>query len=98
MSREGGTRPRWSDNGTELFFWAGGWIYVAALERADDIAVRSVDRLIEAPAQNYDVFPGDSLFVILMLPTGADDGMDARAGMTVTVNFDGVLRGLLNRR
>jgi Tol biopolymer transport system component len=98
VSREGGTRPRWSDDGAELYFWNDAWIYVAALTVGDDIGVRSVERLLEAPGGDYDVFPGDSLFVILTPPAGADDGAGTGAAMTVTVNFDGVLRGLLNGR
>jgi len=98
VSREGGTRPRWSDDGTELFFWGDGWVHVAALTRADDIAVRSVERLLEAPGGDYDVFPGDSLFVILTPPAGTDGGTTAPGAMTVAINVDGVLRGLLHRR
>jgi eukaryotic-like serine/threonine-protein kinase len=98
VSREGGTRPRWSDDGAELYFWNDGWIYVAALAVGDDRAVRSVDRLLEAPGGDYDVFPGDSLFVILTPPAGADDGTTTPSPMTVTINFDGVLGGLPTRR
>jgi serine/threonine-protein kinase len=98
VSREGGSRPRWSDDGTELCFHESGWLYVATLEVGDDVVVRSVERLIEVLAQNYDVFPGDSLFAVLAPPEGADDRTGTFAVTTVTINFDGVLRGLTSQR
>jgi Tol biopolymer transport system component len=92
VSRDGGSRPRWSDDGTELFFTQDTrLLFVASLEVGDDIRVANVELLFEVGGQNYDVFPGDSLFAILDVP-GDDEAAPDVA--TVVLNFDAELRRL----
>jgi hypothetical protein len=94
VSREGGTRPRWSDDGTELFFTQDErLLFVASLDVGDDIRVANVELLFEVGGQNFDVFPGDSLFVVL---DRLDDAAPIAA--TVVLNFDAQLRQLAGGR
>ena len=95
ISVDGGSRPRWSSDGTELFF-AGDpgdvsrSLSVARLDVGEeDLDVVEVRRLFDMPSYNYDVFPGDSLFVVLMPESGENATPEE---MIVVANFDRVLR------
>ena len=96
ISRSGGLRPRWSSDGTELFFSGDpsvgeNGLWVATLDVGpEDLDVVEIRRLFDMPTYNYDVFPGDSQFVTLM-PSG---GEDLSNELNVVVNFDRVLREL----
>jgi hypothetical protein len=95
VSRSGGSRPRWSHDGTELFFAWQNQLFAAALEVGDDIRVRTVETLFDMGESQYDVFPGDSLFVILDLPEGAEV---THAAVSVVLNFEAEIRRLVGRR
>ena len=54
VTTAGGTEPRWSADGRELFFRRGSEIHAVALDRSE---VRSITRLFDAgaPIRSYDV-------------------------------------------
>ena len=95
VSRAGGARPRWSHDGTELFFAWNNQVFAAALEVGDDIRVTSVVPFLDVGETQYDVFPGDSLFVILDLPEGEEAQTNA---VSVVLNFEAELRRLVGGR
>ena len=99
VSVAGGSRPRWSADGDELFLAgdptdASRSLNVARLDVGpEDLDVLEVRRLFDMPSYNYDVFPGDSLFVVLATEPGDDPTPDE---LTVVANFHQVLRALEN--
>ena len=93
VSRQGGLRPRWSSDGSELFFAGNdGGVWVARLaDDGEDKDVLDVMKLFDMPGYNYDVFPGDSLFVA-MQPRATDS--DQPNDVTVVAHFDRILEEL----
>jgi len=96
VSRNGGAGPRWSSDGTELFFaeFAGGsaTLLAAAMQPEESgLEVQAIQPLFTLPGGRYDVFPDDSTFLIEV----RDSTFSATArSFTVVLNFDEVLRGV----
>ena len=94
VSRQGGVSPVWARSGRELYFEAaaGDSIFAARMDTPGDAGVlglQSLFRLRQA-ALGFDVFPGDSLFLVFDLPQAASD----RAQPAVVVHdFDAQLQG-----
>ena len=89
VSRKGGISPAWARSGRELFFESvtGDSIFGARLDLQADAIVLGVQGLfpLKQSGLGFDVFPGDSLFVVFDLPQGAAD----KPGPAVVVhNFD----------
>jgi serine/threonine-protein kinase len=92
VSRHGGTSPAWARSGRELFFesGAGDSLLAARIDVQHDAAVESVQALfpLRQSALGFDVFPGDSLFIVFDPPQAVGD----RAQPVVVVhNFDAEL-------
>jgi len=90
VSREGAVYPRFSRDGRHLFFQqrVGLGLLDATLEVTRDggIGVAKIEELPLAPVRNaFDVFPGDSLFVVVGSPSkGAQPQVQS---LTVITNF-----------
>jgi serine/threonine-protein kinase len=89
VSRRGGVSPTWARSGRELFFESatGDSILGARLDTGGDAAVQSIEALfpLRRAGLGFDVFPGDSLFLVFDLAQMAGD----RAEPAVVVhNFD----------
>jgi dipeptidyl aminopeptidase/acylaminoacyl peptidase len=82
VSRRGGTSPVWSRGGRELFFegLTGDSLFGAELDVGADAAVQRVQSLfaLRRSALGFDVFPGDSVFIVFDPPEAAG-GRAARA-------------------
>jgi eukaryotic-like serine/threonine-protein kinase len=92
ISRQSGAYPRWAWSGRELFFTTGSGdsLMVARLDVQHDAAAQSVEALFPLRQSNvgYDVFPGDSLFVVFAPP--ASEGDQSHPAVVIH-NFDAVL-------
>ena len=80
VTTAGGTEPRWSRDGSRLFFRRGSELHAVELNRqGNELAVGAINRLFDAgaPVRSYDVSP-DGRF-LLNLPAG----MKSRNPMTV---------------
>ena len=92
VSRQGGVSPVWARSGRELFFEsaAGDSLFAARIDAQNDGAVQSVQALfaMRQSALGFDVFPGDSLFIVFDPPQAVGD----RSQPAVVVhNFDAEL-------
>jgi hypothetical protein len=93
ISRQGGTLPRWSTDGDQLFFVNGDSIYVATLTIGEDnVQVMDVRAMYARPGLEFDVLPGDSLFV-WATSVGAETDEASRT-FAVVYNFGAVLEAL----
>jgi serine/threonine-protein kinase len=93
VSRQGGSYPRWGWSGRELFFQGGSGdtLMSARLDVQHDAAVQSLETLFPLRQSDvgYDVFPGDSLFVVFGPPEAEGDQSHPAV---VVHNFDAVLQ------
>ena len=71
VSLNGGTQPRWSHNGKELFYVEGDWLVVIPVSTSPSFSMGSARRLFRAAAisaagvmPTYDVSPDGERFVI----------------------------------
>jgi len=67
VTTAGGTEPRWSRDGTEVYFRRGSEIHAAALTRSGNaLEVGAINRLFDAGAavRSYDVSPDGRRFLI----------------------------------
>jgi Tol biopolymer transport system component len=92
VSRQGGAMPVWARSGRELFFEgaSGDSLYAARIDGQNDGAVQGIQSLfpLRQSGIGYDVFPGDSLFILFDPPQAVGD----RAQPAVVVhNFDAEL-------
>ncbi|MGH7497535.1 MAG: protein kinase domain-containing protein [Gemmatimonadales bacterium] len=92
VSRHGGAYPMWARSGRELFFesGAGDSLLAARIDVQHDGAIESVDALfpMRTSQLGFDVFPGDSLFIVFDPP----QAVGQRALPVVVVhNFDAEL-------
>jgi serine/threonine-protein kinase len=89
VSRQGGVSPVWARSGRELFFEsvAGDSLFAARIDAQNDAAVQSVEALfaLRQSALGFDVFPGDSLFIVLDSPQALGDRVQPAV---VVHNFD----------
>jgi serine/threonine-protein kinase len=66
VSRDGGTRPRWSRDGKELFFRSGGKVMVADVSTKPAPVIGTPKELFEGDyAQEYDVSSDGKQFIML---------------------------------
>jgi len=108
VSRNTGTGayPRWSSTGEELFFWEGangtssvgtaGVLRAALRLDGGDPRVLGVERMLAVSEQTFSVFPGDSLFAVAALPA-EEEGNGIATGLEITVNFDTVVRRIMEQ-
>jgi hypothetical protein len=79
----------WARSGRELFFEsaAGDSLFAARIDAANDAAVQSVEALfaLRQSGLGFDVFPGDSLLIVLDSPQAAGDRVQPAV---VVHNFD----------
>jgi hypothetical protein len=81
VSPSGGSRPRWSWSGRELFFSTDDTLFVAAIRTSPELQVGAVQPLFSGGlGSGYAVLPGDTVFVT----AGIDDR--APPPLTVIVN------------
>ena len=90
ISRRGGVSPVWGRSGRELFFEAaaGDSLFAAHIDVQNDAAVQGVRALfpLRQSGLGFDVFPGDSLFLVFDPPLAEGGG---RAEPAVVVhNFN----------
>ncbi|MGE5233177.1 MAG: protein kinase domain-containing protein [Acidobacteriota bacterium] len=78
VSRNGGEQPRWSHDGTELFFLAGTALYAAPVHLSPTFSYGEPQRLFDAAAAgpseylgNYDVAPDGKRFLFVIRQTAA---------------------------
>jgi serine/threonine-protein kinase len=92
ISRQGGIYPRWAWSGRELFFQGGSGdtLMAARLDLQHDAAALSIEALFPLRQRDvgFDVFPGDSLFVVFAPPES--EGDQSRPAVVIH-NFDAVL-------
>jgi eukaryotic-like serine/threonine-protein kinase len=97
VSRGTGVFPRWSHDGHALFFTDGLTLMTARLVMGEDSALTPVG---ETPLfdvsedRTYDVFPGDSLFVVTRSP---DNRPSSDRDIRIVANVDVLLRQLESR-
>jgi eukaryotic-like serine/threonine-protein kinase len=92
VSRQGGASPVWARSGRELFFEsaAGDSLFAARIDAQNDGAVQDIQALfpLRQSGLGFDVFPGDSLFLVFDPPQAVGD----RAQPAVVVhNFEAEL-------
>ena len=92
VSRQGGAVPVWARSGRELFFESatGDSLFAARIDEQNDGAVQGIQALfpLTQSGLGFDVFPGDSLFLVFDSPQVVGD----RAQPAVVVhNFDAEL-------
>jgi len=92
VSRQGGAVPVWARSGRELFFESatGDSLFAARIDAQNDGAVQGIQALfaLRQSGIGFDVFPGDSLFLVFDSPQVVGD----RAQPAVVVhNFDAEL-------
>jgi serine/threonine-protein kinase len=92
VSPSGGTQPRWSWSGRELFFRLDDTLFVASVRAAAEIEVGEVQRLFTGGLQGgYAVLPGDSLFV-------TRNGAERPPSLVVLVNLRQELQRIFSER
>jgi Tol biopolymer transport system component len=96
VSRAGGVSPAWSRSGRELYFESstGDSLLAARIDAGSDATVEDVHALfaLRASGIGFDVFPGDSLFLVFDSPQAVGD----RPRPAIVVhNFDAELEGRL---
>jgi serine/threonine-protein kinase len=96
VSRAGGVSPAWSRSGRELYFESstGDSLLAARIDAGSDVTVEDVHALfaLRASGIGFDVFPGDSLFLVFDSPQAVGD----RPRPAIVVhNFDAELEGRL---
>ena len=92
VSNNGGSEPRWSWGGTELFYWEGAWFVGVSMTTRPTLVVGSPRRLLQfseyVPSGNhtgYDVHPDGRL---LLLEERMNEGR-----LIVVLNFFEELKG-----
>ena len=105
VSIEGGRTPKWSRDGTELFFLEGADRFVsAAIETADGFRAGPPELLFEVPSSfvtvdvtfPYDVAPDGQRFVMISYDLGNDEDGPAPRAILVE-NFSQELRARIPR-
>ena len=92
VSTDTGGHPRWSPDGTALYYWQGRDIMVVRVDRGDDSPRFSRPELFVAGApmdligESYDVAPDGRLLVVRRLREG---GSDQPSGMVLVENWAG---------
>jgi Tol biopolymer transport system component len=85
VSRRGGVSPVWGRDGQRLYFEAGSGdsLFSADMNLQGDVEIKRLQSLLplRQSGLGFDVFPGDSLFVVVDLPSEAGGG--AQAAMVV---------------
>jgi serine/threonine-protein kinase len=92
VSRQGGVSPVWARSGRELYFESasGDSLFAARIDAQNDAAVQSVAPLfpLRQSGLGFDVFPGDSLFIVFDPPQAVGDRPEPAV---VVHNFDAEL-------
>ncbi len=82
VSRGGGTRPRWSPDGTELFYRDGAKLMSAPLDTTNQLVTKDPRTLFEGPhGEDFFVLP-DGRFVMIQ-----QEGRDAAREIYVVLNW-----------
>ena len=78
VSRRGGISPVWGRDGQRLYFEAGSGdsLFAADMSLQGDVEVKRLQSLfpLRQSGLGFDVFPGDSLFVVMDLPPEGGGG------------------------
>ena len=101
ISTEGGVQPRWSPDGSELFYRApgGGLMAVGVLAEATFVAgnpevlFTGGNYAFQGPARTYDVAPDGQRFLLIKSDSGSD--ASTSASMVVVQNWHEELRRLV---
>ena len=93
ISANGGTSPRWSHDGRELFYTAGSRMMAVDVRLGDTASVSRSRQLFEGPfdwdrPDNWDVSPDGSGFIMIL----RQDGRIRQARLHVVVNWAAQLR------
>jgi hypothetical protein len=98
ISAEGGISPRWSRDGKKIFFRNRDSLYAADVETGSAVTVRGAHPVLNLAGTVdawYDVFPGDTAFVLL--GSDAREEMRRRERILVITNFVDELKRRLKK-
>ncbi len=68
VTTTGGTRPRWSDNGQQLFYQSGDRVFVVDVIEGNDLTTSTAELVVEGVGSEWDV-SSTLRFVIALAPT-----------------------------
>ncbi len=89
VSQGGGTRPRWSGDGSEIFFRRGRGVFVARVKTSPELSVAKAELLFEGDfALDYDVSEDGKRFVMLRENTRAREA----PSLAVILGWSGEVR------